>query len=90
MGVYKRMYSGREKFSQWLPEAVQEEHFIRTTWPQGRRQHGMTDTMGRMHSDAQFAGSSSVPPCGDDGADRNGSNPHGRGIGGRRGCGRTK
>ena len=23
--------------------------------------HGMTDTMGRMHSDAQFAGSSSVP-----------------------------
>ena len=22
---------------------------------------GMTDTMGRMHSDAQFAGSSSVP-----------------------------
>ena len=24
----------------------------------------MTDTMGRMHSDAQFAGSSSVKPCG--------------------------
>ena len=23
--------------------------------------YGMTDTMGRMHSDAQFAGSSSVP-----------------------------
>ena len=23
--------------------------------------HGMIDTMGRMHSDAQFAGSSSVP-----------------------------
>ena len=23
--------------------------------------HSMTDTMGRMHSDAQFAGSSSVP-----------------------------
>ena len=23
--------------------------------------HGMTDTLGRMHSDAQFAGSSSVP-----------------------------
>ena len=23
--------------------------------------HGMTDTMGRMHGDAQFAGSSSVP-----------------------------
>ena len=26
--------------------------------------YGMTDTMGRMHSDAQFAGSSSVKPCG--------------------------
>ena len=25
------------------------------------RHYGMTDTMGRMHSDAQFAGSSSVP-----------------------------
>ena len=25
------------------------------------RDSGMTDTMGRMHSDAQFAGSSSVP-----------------------------
>ena len=24
----------------------------------------VTDTMGRMHSDAQFAGSSSVKPCG--------------------------
>ena len=27
----------------------------------GPASHGMTDTMGRMHSDAQFAGSSSVP-----------------------------
>ena len=26
--------------------------------------HYLTDTMGRMHSDAQFAGSSSVKPCG--------------------------
>ena len=26
-----------------------------------RNYGGMTDTMGRMHSDAQFAGSSSVP-----------------------------
>jgi hypothetical protein len=25
------------------------------------RKSGMTDTMGRMHGDAQFAGSSSVP-----------------------------
>lgn len=28
----------------------------------GPASYGMTDTMGRMHSDAQFAGSSSVPP----------------------------
>ena len=27
----------------------------------GPAAYGMTDTMGRMHSDAQFAGSSSVP-----------------------------
>ena len=27
----------------------------------GPASYGMTDTMGRMHSDAQFAGSSSVP-----------------------------
>ena len=26
-----------------------------------RKHFGMTDTMGRMHGDAQFAGSSSVP-----------------------------
>ena len=29
--------------------------------PAGPSSYGMTDTMGRMHSDAQFAGSSSVP-----------------------------
>ena len=28
---------------------------------QSAASYGMTDTMGRMHSDAQFAGSSSVP-----------------------------
>ena len=28
----------------------------------GPASYGMTDTMGRMHSDAQFAGSPSVPP----------------------------
>ena len=28
---------------------------------EGQISYGMTDTMGRMHSDAQFAGSSSVP-----------------------------
>ena len=29
--------------------------------PDATEKYGMTDTMGRMHSDAQFAGSSSVP-----------------------------
>ena len=29
----------------------------RITWPAGPASYGMTDTMGRMHSDAQFAGS---------------------------------
>ena len=32
--------------------------FLNSSWPAS---YGMTDTMGRMHSDAQFAGSSSVP-----------------------------
>ena len=31
------------------------------TWLLGPASYGMTDTMGRMHGDAQFAGSSSVP-----------------------------
>ena len=39
-----------------LPAAARAEHFTPTTWRQV-----LTDTMGRMHSDAQFAGSSSVP-----------------------------
>ena len=33
---------------------------IPITWPLATASYGMTDTMGRMHSDAQFAGS---PPC---------------------------
>ena len=33
----------------------------RTLHPDNMASYGMTDTMGRMHSDAQFAGSSSVP-----------------------------
>ena len=32
-----------------------------TNMAAGPASYGMTDTMGRMHSDAQFAGSSSVP-----------------------------
>ena len=31
----------------------------------GPASYGMTDTMGRMHSDAQFAGSSAVPAHGE-------------------------
>ena len=38
----------------------------------GPASYGMTDTMGRMHSDAQFAGSSSVPACRNDGINRYG------------------
>ena len=34
---------------------------IRDSMAAGPASYGMTDTMGRMHSDAQFAGSSSVP-----------------------------
>ncbi len=42
--------------------AVQEEPFIRTTWQQVLLPlRTARSTMGRMHSDAQFAGSSSVP-----------------------------
>ncbi|MFR2372120.1 MAG: GGGtGRT protein [Anaerobutyricum sp.] len=43
-----------------LQAVVQDVHFTRTT---GSRTgfYGRTDTLGRMHSDAQFAGSSSVP-----------------------------
>ena len=38
--------------------------YSQLSWLQGcsvAASYGMTDTMGRMHSDAQFAGSSSVP-----------------------------
>ena len=42
--------------SQLHPAVVQDVHFTRTTWQQGPASYGMTDTMGRMHSDAQFAG----------------------------------
>ena len=36
-------------------------HRIAANMDAGPASYGMTDTMGRMHSDAQFAGSSSVP-----------------------------
>ena len=66
----------------------------------GPASYGMTDTMGRMHSDAQFAGSSSVPAHVEmmtvrrlflrprarrnDGPHRHGQQPHGRCFGGLR------
>lgn len=61
MGVYKRVYSGREKvffsgFRRRYGKNASSDNMAA-----GPASYGMTDTMGRMHSDAQFAGSSSVP-----------------------------
>ena len=60
-GTYKkeRLLAGKKYFS------VASGGTGRTLHPDnmaaGPASYGMTDTMGRMHSDAQFAGSSSVP-----------------------------
>lgn len=62
MGVYKkeRLLAGLKFFS-----VASGGGTGRTLHPDnmaaGPASYGMTDTMGRMHSDAQFAGSSSVP-----------------------------
>ena len=62
MGVYKkeRLIAGKKFFS-----VASGGGTGRTLHPDnmaaGPASYGMTDTMGRMHSDAQFAGSSSVP-----------------------------
>jgi len=62
MGVYKkeRLEQGKKFFS-----VASGGGTGRTLHPDnmaaGPASYGMTDTMGRMHSDAQFAGSSSVP-----------------------------
>ncbi|OIQ84566.1 hypothetical protein GALL_336040 [mine drainage metagenome] len=62
MGVYKkeRLQNGKPFFS-----VASGGGTGRTLHPDnmaaGPASYGMTDTMGRMHSDAQFAGSSSVP-----------------------------
>jgi hypothetical protein len=62
MGVYKkeRLLQGKKFFS-----VASGGGTGRTLHPDnmaaGPASYGMTDTMGRMHSDAQFAGSSSVP-----------------------------
>ena len=44
-----------------LPAVVQDVLSSPDNMAAGPASYGMTDTMGRMHSDAQFAGSSSVP-----------------------------
>ncbi len=62
VGTYKKecVLAGREYFS-----VASGGGTGRTLHPDnmgaGPASYGMTDTMGRMHSDAQFAGSSSVP-----------------------------
>jgi hypothetical protein len=62
MGVYKkeRLLAGKKFFS-----VASGGGTGRTLHPDnmaaGPASYGITDTMGRMHSDAQFAGSSSVP-----------------------------
>jgi hypothetical protein len=62
MGIYKkeRLLAGKKFFS-----VASGGGTGRTLHPDnmgaGPASYGMTDTMGRMHSDAQFAGSSSVP-----------------------------
>ncbi|MGL5032004.1 MAG: GGGtGRT protein [Aeromonas sp.] len=62
MGIYKkeRLLDGKKFFS-----VASGGGTGRTLHPDnmaaGPASYGMTDTMGRMHSDAQFAGSSSVP-----------------------------
>ena len=47
--------------SPWPPAAAPAAPLHPDNMAAGPASYGMTDTMGRMHSDAQFAGSSSVP-----------------------------
>ena len=54
------IYSSLEK----VPYKCAEWMFFRARHQYATTTHSMTDTMGRMHSDAQFAGSSSVKPYG--------------------------
>ena len=54
-----QLKTGRNIFSglwRWV-----QTHSPSDNMAAGQASYGMTDTMGRMHSDAQFAGSSSVP-----------------------------
>ena len=47
--------------SPWLPAAAPAVPCIPDNMAAGPASYGLTDSMGRMHGDAQFAGSSSVP-----------------------------
>ena len=57
-GTYKkeRIEAGKKYFSVASGGTLHPDNMAA-----GPASYGMTDTMGRMHSDAQFAGSSSVP-----------------------------
>ena len=61
--TYKKecIRSTARSISQLLQAVVQDVHLHPDNMAAGPASYGMTDTMGRMHSDAQFAGSSSVP-----------------------------
>ena len=48
-------------FLRWFQNWPERVHGALCNMAAGPASYGMTDTMGRMHSDAQFAGSSSVP-----------------------------
>lgn len=54
----KEVESINEKLSELTPEELEQ---VTGGQAAGPSSYGMTDTMGRMHSDAQFAGSSSAP-----------------------------
>ena len=62
-GTYKKwaIENGKKYFSVASAAAAPAAPCTRTTWPAGPASYGLTDSMGRMHGDAQFAGSSSVP-----------------------------
>ena len=62
LALTRKSASSRARSTSPLPPAAARAvPCTRITWLQAPASYGMTDTMGRMHSDAQFAGSSSVP-----------------------------
>ena len=62
-----RRHKRRKRYQLVFEHHLEEElinlrdEIIERRYVPGPASYGMTDTMGRMHSDAQFAGSSSVP-----------------------------